>query len=508
MSLALRSISALAVAVGTSACFAATDEGAGYGDDYGEADEYGEPQDDGAGDGAAVPPEEPTDPEEDPEQAAEPEPVECEATEAVTLYLSPDDSNSMSSPVQAREAVLDGSGSLSAVSIRPWEFMNYYSFDYPAAPAGQVRIIPTLMVPEGAGEGEYTLQIAVASEAVAGADRAPLNITLVLDTSGSMEGHPMDMLVASCRAIASSLRDGDVISMVTWDTENEEILGGHVVTGPNDQMLLAKIDTLAAGGGTDLHAGLTAGYALAQEHYDKGHINRVVLVSDGGANAGITDIDFIAQHAQGNDAEGIYMVGVGVGVGGSYQDDLMDAVTDAGKGASVFVNDVVEAQRVFGERFLSTLDVAARDVAVQLDMPPGFSVVRFSGEEISTDPTEVEPQHLAPNDAMVFHQQIETCAPELVGADTTFTVTVRYEDATSFAPREQQVEVRFADLLGTEDRLLLKGAAVFAYAEALQQWQEGSSDGVAVALAALEKAEAVGGEDPDLAEIRTVLEAL
>jgi Ca-activated chloride channel family protein len=85
---------------------------------------------------------------------------------------------------------------------------------------------------------------------------------------------------------------------------------------------------------------------------------------------------------------------------------------------------------------------------------------------------------------------------------------VRYQDATTFARKEQQVVVRFAELLETEDRLLHKGAAVFAYAEALQKWKEGSAEAVQVALAALEKAEDAGPEDPDLAEIRAVLEAL
>jgi Ca-activated chloride channel family protein len=503
MNTASRPILTVILAVGTGACFASEDSGGYVGDEYGG--------DDSNGDGASmpVPPgePEPEDPE-DPDKAAEPEPTECDATEEVTLYLSPDDSNSMSSAVQAREAVLDGFGSLSSVSIRPWEFMNYYVFDYPAAEAGGVRVVSSMMVPAGAGEGEYTLQIAVTSEHIAPEERAPLNITLVLDTSGSMEGHPMDMLVATCRAIAGSLNEGDILSMVTWDTQNQEILGGHVVHGPNDPALLAAIDTLEAGGGTDLHAGLTAGYALAQEHYDKSRINRVVLVSDGGANVGVTDIDLIAARAEGNDSEGIYMVGVGVGSSETYQDDLMDAVTDAGKGASVFINDAAEAQRIFGYRFISTLDVAARDVSVQLDMPPGFSVVRFSGEEISTDPEEVEPQHLAPNDTMVFHQQIETCAPELVQDDTTITVSVRYEDATTFQSQELRTEVSFAELLQVEDRLLLKGAAVFAYAEVLKAWSGGSAEGKEEAFAALERAQAAAPEDPDLAEIREVLEAL
>lgn len=60
------------------------------------------------------------------------------------LYLSPDDSNSTSSPVQVREAVLGDFGGLNGVPIRTWELVNYYSFAYAAAKPGQVRVTPEL----------------------------------------------------------------------------------------------------------------------------------------------------------------------------------------------------------------------------------------------------------------------------------------------------------------------------------------------------------------------------
>ncbi|MCA9704240.1 MAG: glutathione S-transferase N-terminal domain-containing protein [Myxococcales bacterium] len=278
------------------------------------------------------------------------------------------------------------------------------------------------------------------------------------------------------------------------------------------QGLLGVLDGLKTGGGTDLHGGLVAGYALAEQVYDPDRINRIVLVSDGGANAGITDIELIADYAGTADEDGIYMVGVGVGDAVTYHDDLMDAVTDAGKGASVFIGDAEEAQAIFGDGFISTMDVAARDVQVRLDLPPGFEIVRTSAEEVSADPSDVEPQHLAPNDAMVFHQQIRTCAPELVTDDTPLMVTVHYLDAHTFEPREVQHVATFAELLAADPAPLLKGAAVFAYSESLKAYKKADLDGrgatTAGALAALEKAEQALPGDADLAEIREVLEAL
>ncbi|MCB9715656.1 MAG: VWA domain-containing protein [Myxococcales bacterium] len=480
--------------------------GEGGGGDEGPAGGGDEPA--GGDDGGGEPP--PAEPDDDGVDNGAGEAEVCDASQDVTLYLSPDDSNSMSSPVQARSSVLDEWGGVQMVAIRTWEFFNYYHFGYPAAEAGTLAVHPSLQ--EGEAAGEYLLQIGVSSEEIADEARAPINITLVLDTSGSMAGEPMEMLKESCRAIAASLREGDTISMVTWATDDAQVLGGHVVAGPDDPVLLAKIDALEASGGTDLHGGLVAGYELAQQVFDAGRINRIVLVSDGGANAGITDIELIAEHAGAANQHGIYMVGVGVGDALGYHDDLMDLVTDAGKGASVFIPSADEAWKVFNEDFGATLAVAARDVRVQLDLPPGFEIVSTSAEEVSLDAAEVEPQHLAPNDAMVFHQRIRTCAPELIDAQSTVTVTVSYLDALSFEPEQVQLSRPLLELLEADQAPLLKGAAVFAYAEGLKAYKQadlgGRSATMSGALAALERAEAVLPDDPELAEIRAVLEAL
>ncbi|MBC8070057.1 MAG: VWA domain-containing protein [Deltaproteobacteria bacterium] len=466
----------------------------------------------GAGDdGQPEPPDPPPD-DTGVEESSTGEPA-CEDTVPTVLYLSPDDSNSMSSPVQARDAVLGGWSSVSAVPIRVWEFLNYYSFAYPAAEAGTVLVTPSLVHDAGDPDGEYLLQIAVSSESSGIGVRPAINLVLVLDTSGSMEGLAMDMLKESCRTMAANLRAGDTISLVTWNTDNQVVLEGHTAVGPNDATVLAAIDALAASGGTDLNGGLVAGYALANEVYQSERINRLVLISDGGANVGVTDIELIAEQANKSGADGIYLVGVGVGEATDYNDQLMDEVTDAGKGASVFVGSAAEAQKVFGERFVSTLSVAVRNVQVELELPPGFQIVKFSGEEYSGDPAEIEPQHLAPDDAMVFHQRISTCAPAVVTDETPIIVTARFQLPLTGAVAEVAVETTFGELLAADDPLLRKGAAVFGYAEALKAWQGASQQDerdalVADALAELAVAEAALPGDAELAEIRSVLEAM
>ncbi len=465
---------------------------------------------------------EPEPPEPEPEESSEEESESesetgdplCNDIDDVVLYLSPDDSNSMSSPVQGRERVLaEGGGQLNGVPVRVWEFMNYYGFDYEPAEPGDLNLFAAMQMVEDEESSTFQLQLGVASETMTPEERPPMSVTLVLDTSGSMAGEPMELLKESCRAIASSLKEGDVVSMVEWDTENEWTLAGYAVSGPDDAMLLDRIEDLAAGGGTDLNGGLVSGYELAQLNFDINMLNRIVLVSDGGANAGVTELDLIAENAEFGGSDGIYMVGVGVDKSSNYNDELMNAVTDAGKGASVFLPDESEIWQVFGEDFENTMAIAGRDVQVELTMPPGFEIVKFSGEEFSGDPTEVEPQHIAPNDAMVFYQQVETCAPELIADDAEITVTANWTDPWSFEEKTTSTTWAFGELYNQDNSLLLKGAAVLAYAESLKAFKQAQNNeqkmaALAPAFAAMTAAQQVLPNDADLLEIAMILAQL
>src|SRR5262249_13799114 len=152
----------------------------------------------------------------------------------------------------------------------------------------------------------FDFQIGVRSWDAAKPRRAS-TFTFVLDTSGSMSGSSIEREKAAVKAIAKSLQAGDIVNMVTWNTSNSVKLDGHVVSGPNDASVVQQADALFADGGTDLSSGLKKGYELAQQNYGADRLNRVVLISDGGANVGVTDEDVIAMHSEDADQEGIYL---------------------------------------------------------------------------------------------------------------------------------------------------------------------------------------------------------
>lgn len=430
----------------------------------------------------------------------EPEDVTCEdldPTSPVVLYLSADDSNSMASPAEAREAIRQGS---LPTSVRTFEFLNYYDVTFPSPEPDTLGLFAEAEA--GEVDGTIDLLLAVRSPEAA-AVRRPITMTLVLDTSGSMEGTPMERQRAAIRALAGQLRAGDVVSLVTWNTDNRTLLAGHEVSGPYDGDVIAIADALTASGGTDLDGGLRAGYQLAGEHYGANRLNRVVLISDGGANVGVTEGEIIGAQSQDADAEGIYLVGVGVGPLGFYSDALMDGVTDLGRGAYVYLDSVAEAERVLGDRFDETMEVAARAVQVEVTLPWYFQMKTFYGEEYSEDPEEVEPQHLAPGDSTAILQTLRACSPDVIDPADPVRLVARWETPLARQPREAVLATTVGALLAGDTSHLAEAEAIVAYAEALKA---PTSEAVA---AALSKVDALADrDDDDLTEIGELLREL
>lgn len=185
------------------------------------------------------------------------------------------------------------------------------------------------------------------------------------------------------------------------------------------------------------------------------------------ANAGVTDVDLIAVNANRGDAQTVYMTGVGVGTQG-YNDQLMDVVTDAGRGASVFIASEAEAWRMLNTQFMSTFEIAARDVRLRIDLPENLRIDRFSGQQMSGNPALVTPQYLSPNSEMVFFQDLSTVTPSCVNGDTEFTFAVMYRDLATDTEQILEQTYTVDELLAANPNNRLKGRAVFLYAEALK----------------------------------------
>ena len=253
-------------------------------------------------------------------------------------------------------------------TVRVEEFINFFRYDY-EKPDPQNRLgVTSQLVPHPSAPDRHLLTIGVQARTVPVADRKPVRLTFLVDTSGSMRG--ADRLGLAQRAMKHALDrlgDEDTVAIVTYAGRTRIALPPTPATRRGT--IRAAIDGLQSGGGTAMDSGMTLAYQQAEASYAEGAENRVIVLSDGNANIGRTHADqmleTIRRHAEG----GITLTTVGFGMG-NYKDARMERLADAGDGIYVYIDGWAEAQRVFGAQLGATLETVGRDVKLQVELDP------------------------------------------------------------------------------------------------------------------------------------------
>ena len=286
--------------------------------------------------------------------------------------------------------------------MRPHELLNYFSFDTAGAPDAQMFSV--------LGAAEQSGDTLTMSLAVHGANppRQPLDLTLLLDRSCSMQAEGrMSFTKRGLTRLTNQLQRGDRLDVVLFESGVCTPLEGYVV-GRDDPELLANVITqLAPVGGTDLDAGLQEALRV-QRSRDAGDVHqrnrRILLLTDALLNTGNVNQHLVSEVAKAYEADGIRLTGIGVGR--DFNDEMLDRLTEKGKGAYVYLGSEAVVDRVFGPGFDSLTRTIAHDVRFSLDLPPSLAMQRFYGEEASTNPDDVQPIHYYAGTTQLFLQDL------------------------------------------------------------------------------------------------------
>lgn len=378
-------------------------------------------------------------------------------------YLSNDDTMSLSSAQRVIFAI-DKFLPVPLEHIRPHELLNYFSFETAAVQPTDDFSVLAEVAADPKQEGIYNLALAVRGRAVDKQARRNANLTFVVDRSGSMsdEGR-MDYLKRGMRKMIGELKTGDLVNVVLFDHDVCVPVENFVVGRDRPDALEQAIDRMKPRGSTDVHAGLTRGYELADRAYQPTYNNRVVLVTDALANTGNTDPRTMAMVSKFYDERKIRLSGVGVGT--EFNDALLDKLTEKGKGAYVFLGSEAEVDAVFGARFISLLETTAMDVHFQLHLPPSLRMNVFYGEESSAIKEDVQAIHYFANTSQLFLSDLMARGKKLRPQDQIM-LTIEYEDPES---GQKMVEER-AFTLGDIEREaynLRKGRLLIGWADRL-----------------------------------------
>jgi Ca-activated chloride channel family protein len=210
-------------------------------------------------------------------------------------------------------------------------------------------------------------------------ERPPLNLSIAVDTSGSMAGEPMRFVRDGLTNMLDSLVEGDRVSLVLFGTEADLVIENASF---DDPLLLEAITNLRASGSTNIYDGLQLAFRTAQEHADLDRQNRVILLSDGQATAGVTDGNVILDMATTYSDFGFSTTTIGMG--DDFDVDLMRQLSEVGSGAFYFLQDPSAVQEVFAEELSYFLVPLAEQVTIEATPGTAFRLRNVYGTKLFT----------------------------------------------------------------------------------------------------------------------------
>lgn len=200
-----------------------------------------------------------------------------------------------------------------------------------------------------------------APPAPAVAERAPIDVVAVIDRSGSMSGQPLQAVLAATGMLAKLLGPDDRMAVVTFDDQVRLALP----LAHHDAAAAAKVlGHIHSGGSTNLSGGWLKGLEVLMAHGRPEALKRLIVLTDGHANVGITDADALSQLAASANAQQVTTSMIGFADG--YDEQLLAALADAGGGNDYWCAGPDQATKVFADEFAGLASVVAQNISVEI----------------------------------------------------------------------------------------------------------------------------------------------
>lgn len=244
-------------------------------------------------------------------------------------------------------------------AYRTEEILNYFKFDYATPEKGDTFALNASVFPSPYNRDTLLLTLGIAAEAVE-FKNVQNNLVFLIDVSGSMYAeNKLPLAQKAFKLLTDSLNPTDRVSIVTYAGDDAVALSGAY--GYEKDKINAVIDDLTAGGSTAGAAGIETAYRLASEYFIEGGNNRVILMTDGDFNVGVSSAEGLEAMISEKRSSGVYFSVYGFG-GDNWMADKMEALALAGNGMYGFIDSELEAKRALVDEIGGSLVVVAKDV--------------------------------------------------------------------------------------------------------------------------------------------------
>ena len=264
-------------------------------------------------------------------------------------------------------------------AIRTEEFINYFSYDYKAPQGNDVFHVDFQSMPAPWAKDRQLVLVGVQAKKVETQNLPKSNFVFLIDNSGSMFDE-LKLVQKAMTTLADKLNAQDKISIVTYGGSVDVLLDGG--SGKDKKSVKKQINELTSGGYTPGGAGIVEAYKLAHKHFIKGGNNRIVLITDGDFNVGVSSESELVSLVEKERSSGIYLSAFGVSYG-NYKDNKLKMLANKGNGNYSYLDDVDEAQKVMTNEMTGKMFTIAKDVKFQIEFNPAkVAAYRLVGYEM------------------------------------------------------------------------------------------------------------------------------
>jgi Ca-activated chloride channel family protein len=275
--------------------------------------------------------------------------------------------------------------------------------------------------------------------------RAPANVAIVLDRSGSMQGDKIAKARQAALMVIERLKSSDIVSVIAYDDKVNVLVPATKVS--DKEQIRAGIRRIEAGGSTALFAGISKGASEVRKFLERKRFNRVILLSDGLANVGPDSPGELGSLGASLVKESISVTTIGLGLG--YNEDLMSLLAERSDGNNYFAENSQDLARLFDAEFGDVLSVVAQEVLVKIECGKGIRPVRVLGRDadISGRKVVASINQLYSKQEKYLILEVEVPAAGVGSARDVAEVTVTYANMETKTSDKltSTVLVRFSD---------------------------------------------------------------
>lgn len=255
-------------------------------------------------------------------------------------------------------------------SVRLEEMINYFDYAYDApSPGDRDPFRANVEVAACPWQPEHRLvRVGIKGMEIPHDDRPATNLVFLLDVSGSMsDQNKLPLVKQGLMDLVDHLTVDDRVAIVVYAGASGLVLDSTFVS--DKDTILGALDRLGSGGSTNGGAGIELAYKVAQDHFIKDGVNRVILATDGDFNVGVTNNGDLIRLIEDKAKSGVFLTTLGFGTG-NLNDAMLEQLADKGNGMCAYIDTIEEAQKVLIDQMSGSLVTIAKDVKIQVEFNP------------------------------------------------------------------------------------------------------------------------------------------